>query len=115
MNVSDLTEDQAKEMLDILAKQMGLEYSIVENNMFFMVYEGVRFTVALDSPREDVRYKSLCYCHSYVKVLETIIPKQREDIYTMICIPGVVVSMMFHAIKRPHCLEELMIMGDIES
>lgn len=110
MNISNLTEDQAKMILDILAKRMGLDYCTIKFNMFFMVYKSAPFVPALNSQYQAVECKFLDNYHSYVKVLETIIPKRREDNYTMLCIPG---TISFHEIKRPHCLEELLIQIDI--
>ena len=78
--------------------------------MFFMVYKDAPLVAALDSPYHTIEYKYLDNYHSYVTVLETIIPKRRDDNYTILCIPG---TTTFRAIKRPQCLEELLIMEDI--
>ena len=110
MTIENLTEDQAKKILDILAKRMGLDYCTIKYNMFFMVYKGAPLVVALDSPYQAVEYKYLDNYRSYVKVLEAIMSRRREDNYTMICIPE---TISFHEIKRPHCLEELLIQRDI--
>ena len=103
MDVSDLTEDQAKAILDILAKRMGLEYSIIKDGEFRIIDKSNGlFYVYLSSGHR------LFDCSSYIKALKTI-TSSSKDKDTTLYIPGTTV---FHAVKCPS-LEELLIQIDI--
>lgn len=100
MNVSNLTEEQAKAILDILAKRMGLDHCAIIDNRFCMLDEhNLPFYARLSSNCFLSDYSS------YIKALEAITSRRSEVLF----IPGVSI---FPATKCPS-LEEMLIQIDI--
>ncbi len=105
MNVSNLTEEQAKAILDILAKRMGLDHCAIIDNRFCMLNENNLPFYAHLSPE----CQRLSCNNSYSKALEMIMSRRNKDKDTQLFIPG---TTIFPAIKCPS-LEELLIQLDI--